>query len=343
MAYQKVYVNTNTPTAYEAKLGYVSTRTGRYISRNPYSHDTIVASKGMPTASSVAAYLQPSSNTMNQIGAKAYDRFYDSVKGQTAAIGANVGEWRSSLEMVATRAAMLRKAWVNLRRGNVLGAVKALGIPPDSKRVSKIVRGRRRPGKVSKKHFASSTWLELHFGWSPLVGDIYGAMDVLQTPKFGQIKSVGSASAPFVSEQYSSWLNRYASGTVGTRYEGVFQVDNPNAFLADRMGLTNPATIAWELVPFSFVVDWFTNVGQVLGSLNDHAGLTWLYGSKSVKITAAGYSEYFGVTQTISRQYQERFILGGPPLPSLYLKSPLGGPARAATQIALLVGLFLKP
>lgn len=343
MRYLKTYANTNTDTGYKSRTGYVSTKDGRYQSRNPYRHETIEVSKGMPTAATAAAWMDPETNLRNRVAAKAYDRFYDAVKGQTAAVGANVGEWRSSLEMVATRAAMLRSAWVNLRRGNVIGAARALGIPPDSPRVTKIVRGRRRRGNVSKKHFASATWLELHFGWSPLIGDIYGAMEVLQTPQFGQIKAVGSASEPFVSQQWLSWIRRFASGTFGTRYEGVFQIDNPNAFLADRMGLTNPATILWELVPFSFVVDWFTNVGQVLGALNDHAGLTWLYGSSSVKLKASGYSDYNGVTQTMSRQSQERMILGGPPLPSLYLKSPLGGPARAATQISLLVALFVKP
>jgi hypothetical protein len=34
------------------------------------------------------------------------------------------------------------------------------------------------------------------------------------------------------------------------------------------LGVTNPLEIAWELVPFSFVVDWALPVGQYLSSLD---------------------------------------------------------------------------
>jgi hypothetical protein len=52
------------------------------------------------------------------------------------------------------------------------------------------------------------------------------------------------------------------------------RVDNPNLHLAQQLGFINPLSVAWELVPFSFVVDWFGNVGQVLASFSDFAGLS---------------------------------------------------------------------
>jgi len=36
-----------------------------------------------------------------------------------------------------------------------------------------------------------------------------------------------------------------------------------------KHGLFNPAALAWELTPFSFVVDWWTNIGDVLQSLDN--------------------------------------------------------------------------
>jgi hypothetical protein len=53
-----------------------------------------------------------------------------------------------------------------------------------------------------------------------------------------------------------------------------FTVNNPNTLLMNQMGFINPASIAWEAVPFSFVVDWFANVGQVLNSATDFVGLS---------------------------------------------------------------------
>jgi hypothetical protein len=52
------------------------------------------------------------------------------------------------------------------------------------------------------------------------------------------------------------------------------QVTNPNMFLANQLGFLNPALVAWELVPFSFVVDWFVNVGAVISSMTDFMGCT---------------------------------------------------------------------
>lgn len=43
-------------------------------------------------------------------------------------------------------------------------------------------------------------------------------------------------------------------------------------------GVTNPASLAWELLPFSFVVDWFLPVGDFLSSLDAEFGMTFRRG-----------------------------------------------------------------
>jgi hypothetical protein len=43
----------------------------------------------------------------------------------------------------------------------------------------------------------------------------------------------------------------------------------PNAAdLPARLGLLNPAEVIWELVPFSFVADWFLPIGDYLSALD---------------------------------------------------------------------------
>jgi hypothetical protein len=41
------------------------------------------------------------------------------------------------------------------------------------------------------------------------------------------------------------------------------------AYLIDRFGLSGPATTAWELVPLSFVVDWFVDLRNVTDRLDN--------------------------------------------------------------------------
>lgn len=37
---------------------------------------------------------------------------------------------------------------------------------------------------------------------------------------------------------------------------------------ARQLGLVDPATVVWELIPYSFVVDWFLPIGSYLENLN---------------------------------------------------------------------------
>lgn len=38
-------------------------------------------------------------------------------------------------------------------------------------------------------------------------------------------------------------------------------------------GITNPLELAWELIPYSFVIDWAFNVGNVLSGLDALIGV----------------------------------------------------------------------
>lgn len=52
-----------------------------------------------------------------------------------------------------------------------------------------------------------------------------------------------------------------------------------------RLGITNPALIAWELLPWSFVADWFVPVGDYLSLLDATLGWDFQGGSFSAKTT----------------------------------------------------------
>jgi hypothetical protein len=115
-------------------------------------------------------------------------------------------------------------------------------------------------------------------------------------------------------------------------YKVVCRVSNQSAFDLARITSLNPVSIAWELVPFSFVFDWFWDVGGYL-SLQEAAwgrGLTFVRGYKTVTyvhdITAlcvqdktnvgSGYwSCYFKGSDY--RAWKQRTVLGSFPRPSL--------------------------
>lgn len=119
---------------------------------------------------------------------------------------------------------------------------------------------------------ASSFWLEYSFGFAPLFQSIYDSVEVFN-------------SSYTVRSKTQSRVQRKAGvyGAVGNQ-----QVEN-----LDRLGLSNPALLAWDLLPFSFVIDWFLPIGRILAWLGSRRGLVRAYGWISYeRIRTESYGGY---------------------------------------------------
>jgi hypothetical protein len=79
----------------------------------------------------------------------------------------------------------------------------------------------------------------------------------------------------------------------------VVSVSNPNLAIANQMGFVNPLSVAWEAVPFSFVVDWFSNVGQCLSAMTDFVGFNIERSYTTVFVSLTG--EYLDVADVPNR------------------------------------------
>lgn len=193
----------------------------------------------------------------------------------------------------------------SLRTGVALtvGTLKMLnGIRKGS--MTKIVEGARlvagvspRRGQPLLKHAmdtSSSAWLNWSYGIAPLLGDIHSAFkafsDGLSRPG-AHFRAKGRATAEYsASDGWSKRNLQNACYRVSSNYSMRFRVktvldyriDDPWLRLWSSLGLTNPALVAWELVPLSFVFDWFVPIGNFLESLTPPLGTSYLRGFTSV-------------------------------------------------------------
>jgi len=233
-----------------------------------------------------------------------------------AQLGAALGEARQTADMLASGFHSLLSAYRDVKHGR-LGRV--LSQVPTSKRMAKDLAQLR---------------LELVYGWLPLMSDIKGTYDVL-TEKLKPAMLIHAKRR--VSD---SSVSNY-SGTAGWESTGKAKrshscelIAMPNlgpARTASRLGLVNPLSVAWELVPFSFVVDWGLPVGNVLSALTATTGLTFVGGFKAVhadgKINArlkptGNYVEQSPRSGDLDFSYYRRYGLTGFPTPLPYAVNP---------------------
>lgn len=162
-----------------------------------------------------------------------------------------LGEGRESLNMVLNAASRISSALINVKMGNFARAFNALNLGK--------VKG------VSSRRTLSSNWLELQYGWVPLLSDIKAGAEAFAS-LYNEEKSVYVVgmtkkgriySAPGYTCEGGAWAKQ--------RMKVIVQRNNTSAL---SPSIIDPAIVAWELLPLSFVADWILPIGNYLEALD---------------------------------------------------------------------------
>lgn len=258
------------------------------------------------STSATPAYVDVVPNLYNQAYAKFKEKLGAAVEG-----GVATAEGKQAMEMVENR---LRQMWAfgrALRTGRFGDAANLLGFSLSKKEIKSMRRNprtfrftrnpitgkrlRKRPSRTLEddiredaKGFAN-LYLEFHFGWTPLVNDIYDALEVVCEPLMPhhvKVRVRRSYGSPVTSFSDNGTDKTYTTRTTTidqtVSLAANLEVVNPNIGLLQQVGLANPLTIAWELIPFSFIGDWFVNVGDFLSSFTDFAGVSLTFPQRTI-------------------------------------------------------------
>ncbi|DAD51765.1 TPA_asm: maturation protein [ssRNA phage Zoerhiza.1_35] len=213
------------------------------------------------------------------------NRLASNVKNQKVNYAQVWAERDQTARLIASTAKRLAESFLALRRGNFSHAVFALtgSSRPRQRGLSRVAGG------------VPEQWLALQYGWKPLLSDVYGSAEELA--KYNTGSSSPDAAEAFASGSAKSESGFLAFGGGGGepdyrwkckasahgRGSVRYYVDNEVANNSSRTGLINPLQLGWELLPYSFVVDWFLPVGNYLSNLDYQAGLSFKSGWMAVK------------------------------------------------------------
>lgn len=222
----------------------------------------------------IQAIQQPQLGVVGNVESRAFENFVKKANAELRPLMGLVtgGELRDTLKMFINPLGALKQGIHNYLREVVLRSRRAT---------------RNRPGRKSRKQILSEvisgTYLEYANGWKPLANDILAASRVLaetlNPSGLGYRKINASAANPKVTIQPAAFLSSITSGFSWVQRdierresscrlvgEVVARCSGDVASVQEAAGFTLRSFVpsAWELIPMSYVADYFFNIGNAL-------------------------------------------------------------------------------
>jgi len=243
----------------------------------------------------------------------------------------SLAEANQALGTIFGVARALDGAISHARRGNFAAAAKS---------VAGYERGQGR--KVP-----ANLHLGYQYGVKPMLSDAYNAaktvahLTSVPMQKSYTVKRTVRGVAESAAPSLSYFSAAYGSDT------GKIKAVLKEVSTVGLLGLANPASIIWEKVPYSFVVDWFVPIGAFLDARGVAQSLTGTF--VTTRVTKFGvanphpvpasikfspsWSEFRYRSVTVKRTVSSSLQV---PLPSIKPLSKMLSWTRAASAVALL-------
>lgn len=268
-------------------------------------------------------------------------------------------ESKQTHRLIGDFAVKMAKVLTNLRRGDLVSAGKVVGLTIGKRAATRYRK--RHKGLKSKDdidQMLASGVLSVQYGIRPLISDVIGAAELYAQKRVFEVINRAKASQKVVFDEDHEFVagttkhigNR--KGYVIVTYGCYFTTGSEILHTMKQLGITNPLLVAWELMPWSFVIDWVFPFGNYLSSLDATLGLSFKTGYRSTRfvcddsceqiIRQVPYSRNDWVIENsrYKNTYDEfdRIVLSGFPSPSLpSFKNPASW-EHALNGIALLAG-----
>lgn len=275
VGYQKEWRNTN-----NGHYSYSHTESNSgglqfwHYRDGPYSAVNFPANAEIPDVVSDASY-------------KAKAKLFVGLQGEGANIANMFAERQQSIDQITKTVKSLYYLIHDLRRGDLTSAIRRLG-HGDPQKIARPLKGKD----------IADQWIGLQYGWKPLLADIYdiceGAHQRSSSPLV-VVKGTGHQSRTAKSDSSWTFTGPTCYGLRQTSATAKYMVrvrPDLTYATANALGLLNPLTVAWEVLPWSFVVDWFLPVGNYINQWSAPFGWYFIDGCFSTLSKSMESAQY---------------------------------------------------
>jgi len=121
------------------------------------------------------------------------------------------------------------------------------------------------PGRVRKLNLSDpfARFLEMSYCWQPAYNDLFSASEAFEQVSKGPRKKIFEASRVIQSVEKDTSTFLFPDRKITTVRRYTYEMYEEMSVFR-QMGLGNPASILWERIPYSFVLDWFIPIGTYL-------------------------------------------------------------------------------
>lgn len=293
-----------------------------------------------------AGGLLDANDQINLVG-----KLSEKIKGSDFNMSVFLGELPETIQLLADTAIRIRKAVVFTRRGDLSGAARTLFENTGRRPLPKHDWSRNRPFVPSVKT-TGSKWLELQYGWLPLLKDAESAAQslahALQAPctqRYAVTVRRETNASRFDTASYPGVTIRWVNSKSHRR--GLIAYISEKPSWPALLGLLDPELVAWELLPFSFIADWFIPIGPWMEARALASRLTGTFVTSDKRTAFSGRATWSGLTTASSSSSYRQVSFSRSvsstldvPMPVFKSLSRVASWQHCTNALALMTGVF---
>lgn len=193
---------------------------------------------------------------------KVLSKLVNQIRGHDFNLGIVVAEGLKTIGSIKDTALAVLGAFYAVRHGRLDDALRIFARVIQG---ADILKKNYTPSKLSLKDIADM-WLALKYAWQPLLQDIFELGKALDN-NFKDVREVTFVARATATSTSSNGIGNYPTFWERSAKREYRVIVKENISVARSLGLQNPASVIWEVVPYSFVVDWFIPIGSYLDDL----------------------------------------------------------------------------